>query len=122
MIKQPIPKDLNKIQSKVFLNLTKRQVFCFGPAVLIGVPLFFVARSAIGNTAAVIIMIIVMLPFFLMAMYEHNDEHLETYLKHLIETRFRRKKYRPYVTNNLYDCLKRQNQLMKEVQAIVQKK
>jgi len=34
-----IPKDLTKVKSKVLFGLTKRQLICFTPAVLIGVPL-----------------------------------------------------------------------------------
>ena len=122
MIKVSIPKDFTKVQSKVFLNLTKRQILCFLPAVLIGVPLFFATRGSLGNSAATFLMILVMLPFFLLALYEHNEEHLETYLKHIIETRWKRKRVRPYRTNNLYDCLLRQEQLEKEVRAIVRRK
>ena len=48
-----IPKDLSKVQSKVLFGLTKRQVICFGTAALIGVPLFFLAKGALGTTTAV---------------------------------------------------------------------
>ena len=36
-----VPKDLSKIKTKVFFGLTKRQLICFTPAVLLVVPLFF---------------------------------------------------------------------------------
>ena len=64
-----IPKDLSRIQSKVLFGLTKRQVICFGAAALVGVPLFFLAKSSLGTTTAALCMILVMLPFFLFAMY-----------------------------------------------------
>lgn len=67
-----IPKDLSWIQSKVLFGLTKRQVICFGAAALIGVPLFFLAKASLGTTTAALCMILVMLPFFLFAMYEKN--------------------------------------------------
>ena len=47
-----IPKDLSRIQSKVLFGLTKRQVICFGAAAVIGVPLFFLSRGALGTTTA----------------------------------------------------------------------
>ena len=34
----PVPKDLTAVKSKVFLNLTRRQLICFGGGALIGVP------------------------------------------------------------------------------------
>ena len=73
----PVPKDLTKIKSKVMFNLTKRQLICFGGSALIGVPLFFLLRGSAGTSAAVIVMMIVMLPFFLFAMYERNGQPLE---------------------------------------------
>ena len=64
-----IPKDLTKVKSKVMFGLTKRQLICFGAAALIGVPLFFLLKSTISSSAATLCMIVVMLPFFLLAMY-----------------------------------------------------
>ena len=57
-----IPKDLSKVQSKVLFGLTKRQVICFGAAAIIGVPLFFLTKGALGTTTAALCMILVMLP------------------------------------------------------------
>ena len=119
MITVSIPKDFTQVESKVFLNLTKRQIICFSPAVLIGVPLFFVTRGSIGNSAATFLMIVVMLPFFLAAFYKHNEEPLEKYLWHMIQTRYIRPKYRPYVTNNIYSALEKQYRYDKEVKALV---
>ena len=67
----PVPKDLNNVKTKVFLNLTKRQLICFGSGALLGVPLFFLLKENIATSAAAICMIVVMLPFFLLAMYEN---------------------------------------------------
>ena len=47
-----IPKDLSRVQSKVLFGLTKRQVICFGAAAIIGVPLFFLTKEALGTTTA----------------------------------------------------------------------
>lgn len=68
----PVPKDLTKIKSKVAFNLTKRQLICFGSGALIGVPLFFLCRTGLGTSTAALLMMLVMLPFFFLAMYERN--------------------------------------------------
>ena len=94
-----IPKDLSRIQSKVLFGLTKRQVICFGAAALVGVPLFFLAKASLGTTTAALCMILVMLPFFLFAMYEKNGQPLEVFLGHLIQNKFIRPKVRIYQTN-----------------------
>ena len=116
-----IPKDLSKVQSKILFGLTKRQVICFGAAAIIGVPLFFLTKEALGTTTAALCMILVMLPFFLFAMYEKNGQPLEVFLGHLIDTKFIRPKTRIYQTNNLYSALARQYELEQEVRAIAGK-
>ena len=116
-----IPKDLSRIQSKVLFGLTKRQVICFGAEALVGVPLFFLAKASLGTTTAALCMILVMLPFFLFAMYERNGQPLEMVLEHLIQNKFIRPKVRIYQTNNLYSALIRQSKLEKEVSEIAGK-
>ena len=115
-----VPKDLSKIKKKVFFGLTKRQLICFTPAVLLGVPLFFLLKESAGNSTATLCMMMVMLPFFLLAMYEKNGQPLEVILKQMIETKFIRPKNRPYHTNNFYEALARQRDLEMEVKRIVQ--
>lgn len=90
-----VPKDLSKIKTKVFFGLTKRQLVCFTPAVLLGVPLFFLLKEPAGNSTATLCMMMVMLPFFLLAMYEKNGQPLEVILKQMIETKFICPKNRP---------------------------
>ena len=116
-----IPKDLTKVKSKVMFGLTKRQLICFGAAALIGVPLFFLLKSTISSSAATLCMIVVMLPFFLLAMYERHGQPLEVIAGQIIQTMFIRPKERPYQTNNFYVAIERQNQVEKEVRKIVQK-
>lgn len=116
-----VPKDLTKIRSKMLFGLTKRQLVCFGSAALIGVPLFFLSKGGLGVTTAALCMILVMLPFFLFAMYERNGQPLEVFLGHLIQNKFIRPKERIYQTNNLYSALVRQSRLEKEVREIAGK-
>ena len=117
----PVPKDLTKVKTKVAFNLTKRQLVCFGGGALIGVPLFFLLRGPVGNSVAAMCMMLVMLPFFLFAMYQRNGQPLEVFLGHLIQNKFLRPKVRIYQTNNLYSALVRQSQLEQEVKRIARK-
>ena len=116
-----IPKDLTKVKSKVLFGLTRRQLICFGAAVLVGVPLFFLLRNAVSSSLATLCMILVMLPFFLLAMYEKYGQPLEVILGQMIQTMFVRPKTRPYQTNNFYAAVERQAKMEKEVRAVVQK-
>lgn len=115
----PVPKDLSRIKTKVALNLTKRQIICFGAALIIGLPLFFLLKDSAGTSLAAFVMILVMLPCFLIAMYEKHGQPLEVVAKNIIQTKFVRPKERPYQTENLYAVIERQRKLTKEVSAIV---
>ncbi|WP_091993212.1 PrgI family protein [Peptostreptococcus sp. D1] len=115
----PVPKDLSKVKTKVALNLTKRQIICFAAALLLGLPLFFLLKDSAGTSVAAFVMILVMLPCFLFAMYEKHGQPLETLIKNIIQTKFVRRKERPYQTDNFYTVLERQRKLEKEVSAIV---
>ncbi len=115
-----IPRDLTRVKSKVFFGLTKRQLVCFGAAALIGVPAFFLMKCSGNTSLAVMGMICLCLPLFFLAMYEKDGQPLETVARHFIQAKFIRPKVRPYATNNYYSALMRQDQVEKEVQAIVQ--
>ena len=114
-----VPRDLSKVKTKVFMNLTKRQLLCFGAGALIGVPLFFVLKSTGNISFAAMGMIVVMMPMFFLAMYEKDGQPLEVVAKHFYESRFKRPKVRPYKTNNYYAAVMRQYQAEKEVERIV---
>ena len=115
----PVPRDLTRVKTKVFFNLTKRQLICFSAAALIGVPSFFLLKSTGNVSLASLGMIVIMLPMFFLAMFEKDGQPLEVIAKHFIESKFIRPKIRPYKTDNYYVALMRQQQLEKEVNAIV---
>ena len=114
-----VPRDLTKVKSKVMFNLTKRQLICFGMAVLAGVPSFFLLKAVLSVNAAVMGMMAVMMPFFFFAMYEKNGQPLEAIIIHIIESAFIRPKIRPYATDNYYSALIRQAEAETEVERIV---
>lgn len=115
----PVPRDLTRVKTKVFFNLTKRQLVCFSAAALLGLPLFFWVKSFGNVSLASLTMILVMLPLFFLAMYEKDGQPLEVIAGHFIQSKFIRPKIRPYRTDNYYDALLRQYQLEKEVETIV---
>ena len=97
----PVPKDLTKVKTKVAFNLTKRQLIFFSIAGAVGLPVYFLTRTAIGNTASVLLMIGLMMPFFFMAMYERDGQPAEKILKNMIRHRLW-PETRPYKTRNFY--------------------
>lgn len=97
-----VPNDLSKIKTKIAFNLTKRQLICFGGGAAVGIPTYFLARGAIGNTGALFVMLGIMLPAFLMAMYEKDGLPFEKVLWNIVSTSFLRPGVRPYQTQNIY--------------------
>ena len=104
----PVPKDLTKVKTKVAFNLTKRQLIFFAAALALGLPLFFLLKNSAGTSLAAMVMIVVMLPCFLFAMYEKHGQPLEVVIRNIINTKFTRPKERPYQTQNFYAVLERQ--------------
>ena len=115
-----VPRDLSKVKTKVFMNLTKRQILCFGAGALIGVPVFFLLKSSGNLSLAALGMMAVMLPLFFLAMYEKDGQPLEVVAKHFYEAKFKRPKTRPYKTKNYYALLVQQADVEMEVNRIVQ--
>ena len=111
----PVPRDLTRVKTKVFFNLTKRQLLCFGAAALIGVPIFFLVKATGNVSLAALSMMIVMLPLFFLAMYEKDGFPAEKILYFMIRQKFLTPGIRPYKSENLYNQLEEQEKMKKEV-------
>lgn len=98
-----VPKDLTKVKNKIVFNLTRRQLICFGIAAAIGIPTYFLTRNLIGVSNAATIMVILMVPAFLFAMYEKDGMPLEKVLRNVITVRYLRPQVRVYETSNKYE-------------------
>jgi hypothetical protein len=109
-----VPKDLNRIKNKAVFNLTSRQLICFGTAAAIGVPVYIMTRGTLGDTAAALLMIGLMLPLFFVAMYEKDGQPAEKVLKNIIRAKFYFPGTRPYQTENLYQILEKEGKSIAE--------
>ena len=115
----PVPKDLTKVKSKFIFNLTKRQVICFGLGALVGVPLFFLTKESIGVSMAATLMIVIMLPFFMFAMFERHGQPMEVLMQNFIQARFIRPRIRVYETENFYATVEQNIRNKREVRKIL---
>ena len=107
-----VPKDLNKIKTKVALNMTKRQLICFGTAAIIGIPTYLFTRGTIGNTAAVLLMMGIMAPLFLLAMYEKDGLSAEKIIRNYIRAKFYWVGIRPYKPENFYKTILKKDEVV----------
>ena len=112
----PAPKDLNRVKTKVMFNLTKRQLVCFSLAAAVGVPIFFLAKPSVGLSTAAMLMVVIMIPFIFMAIYEKDGQPAEKILGHMVKSMFLRDRVRPYRTNNLYAYIQQQIKEQEEMQ------
>jgi hypothetical protein len=117
-----IPKDLSAVKTKFLLGLTKRQAICFGGAAITGVPIFFLIKDFMPTNLAALLMVLIMLPWFLFAMYEKNGQPLEKYIKYIVAVKHTRPAKRIYRTNNFYATIQRQSELISEVNDIAKDK
>jgi len=110
-----VPKDLTKVKNKVAFNLTKRQLICIGIGAAMGIPSYFLLRNVMGNSNAATVMVLLMLPAFLFAMYEKDGMHPEDVLMHMIRVKFLRPPVRKYETENYYDTIYNADSITKEL-------
>ncbi|MCR4751167.1 MAG: PrgI family protein [Eubacterium sp.] len=97
-----VPKDLSKVKTKVLFSLTRRQLLCFTLAGIVGIPFYLLTKGILGTTLSAMIMILIILPFFLLAMYEKDGRPLEKVIWDIIQARIIRPGIRVYRTENLY--------------------
>lgn len=84
----PIPKDLNKVKTKVAFNLTKRQLIGFTLAGLVGIPVYLFMRKFVLNDIAVIFLIVSTLPIFFITLFEKDGLTFEKYFKNIYLHKF----------------------------------
>lgn len=80
-----IPKDLNDIKEKFIMGFTKRQVICFGIGLVIGAPVFFLSRAALGISGAIFAMGACAAPAILCGLYRKNGVYLEKQIRYMYE-------------------------------------
>ena len=97
------------------MNLTKRQLICFGAASAVGIPFYIFTKDIIGTQASALIMVAVILPFFFLAMYEKDGFPAQKILYFMIRQKFLTPGIRPYKSENLYNQLEEQEKMKKEV-------
>lgn len=110
-----VPKNLSGIKNKIALNLTQRQIICFSGAALTGVPCYFLLKGVIGVQVASLFMVVIMVPFFIFAMYTRDGFPAEKILYFMIRQKILVPGIRPYKSENLYRKLTEKENIREEV-------
>ena len=116
-----VPKNLSGIKTKVAMNLTKRQLVCFGSAGAVGIPFYIFTKGVIGTQASALIMVALMLPFLFLAMYEKYGFPAEKILYFMLRQKILTPGIRPYKSENLYRQLEEKERMKKEVRYLEEK-
>ena len=116
-----VPKNLSGIKTKVAMNLTKRQLVCFGSAGAVGIPFYIFTKGVIGTQASALIMVALMLPFFFLAMYEKEGFPAEKIMYFILRQKILTPGIRPYKSENLYRQLEEKERMKKEVRYLEEK-
>lgn len=109
-----VPRDLSRVKTKILFGLTQKTAYLFFDGGNDRSAVIFYAQRGGNTSLAMMSMIIIMMPFFLLAMYEKDGQPMEVLVRHYVESRFIRPKERPYQTNNYYAFLMRLHQLCRE--------
>ena len=103
------------------MNLTKRQLVCFGSAGAVGIPFYIFTKGVIGTQASALIMVALMLPFFFLAMFEKDGLPAEKILYFMLRQKILTPGIRPYKSENLYRQLEEKERMKKEVRYLEEK-
>ena len=103
------------------MNLTKRQLVCFGSAGAVGIPFYIFTKGVIGTQASALIMVALMLPFFFLAMYEKDGFPAEKIMYFMLRQKILTPGIRPYKSENLYRQLEEKERMKKEVRYLEEK-
>ena len=122
VITTDVAKDLNAIKPKFVGFFTKRQFFCFSAAAICGVPLYFFTKGPLGTNIAALLMVAVMLPFFFVAMYEKDGMPAERIAYLWFQMKIMRSGIRKYRSESIYEKIRREEDLKKEVEFLERKR
>jgi len=102
-----INRNIDDVEEKVIGGFTKRQVILFPIGAALGIGVYFLTKTVLPNDIAMILMIIVAMPFFLFASYKRDGQHLEEFIADIVKFKFKEPKVYTYETNNIYGYLEK---------------
>lgn len=101
-----VPKDISAIKKKLLFNLTKRQIISFFLAGAVGIPVYIFIKEYIPTDMAALVMVVVMMPFLFVGIYEKDGYPAEKIIYFMIRRVFLLPGIRTYRAENFYECLK----------------
>ena len=97
-----VPNDLSKIKTKMAFQPHQTPACLLRQRGRGGDSGYLLTRGTLGNTGAMFLMLGIMLPAFLLAMYEKDGLPFEKVVRNIIRAKFLRPGIRAYRTENIY--------------------
>ncbi len=118
MIIMPVPKDVRKFKTKVFMNFTMRQIIFLGIGGVLGATVKFglgsMADDDISKEAVNYLMMAVVAPFVACGYIDIQDMPIYIYVREILINKYFGNKRRPYRTENVYEPYAVQNKITYE--------
>lgn len=106
-----VPKDLKRVESKLFFGLTKRQLIGFGFAAILGFIVFFLLKGINLNTA-LYGLFIVAAPIIFITIYHKDGLYAEKWFKLYLEYKFLNPSKRTYKVTKRNFMLAKERKVM----------
>ena len=110
-----VPKDWSGIKRKAIFNLTKRQLVSFALGGIVGIPFYNLTKDILGPDISALGMVVVMLPFFFLAMYEKDGFPAEKIAYFMIRQKLLVPAIRPYRAENIFQQMEEVEMIRKEI-------
>ena len=117
----PIVKDPTKVKSRFIGSFSKRQIVCYGIAILMGVPFYFLTKDVLGKETSALIMVALMFPAIISSIYEKEGLPAEKYFIRYFRWKFIRPVNRAYKAENRFARQEKRKQMEMEVEALERK-
>ncbi len=118
MIIMPIPKDVRKFKTKIFMNFTLRQIIFLGIggilAVIVKFGLGSVWNDEVGKEVCNYLTMAVLAPFAACGYIDIQDMPIYIYAREVLINKYFGNKKRPYRTVNTYEPFAVQNKITYE--------
>jgi hypothetical protein len=105
----------------VALNLTKRQIICFGAGLVFAVPMFFLTKKGFGVEGGALLCMVSASPFFLLGMYEKNGVPAEKLFYYSIRRKYLRPQIRKKDVQNRFEKEENLENVRKEIARLERK-
>lgn len=116
-----IHKDITNVEKTTPIGLTYVQTICLATGGILGFVVYFLASVPLGSGLSSLLMIVAAAPFVFLGMYKDktgkNIFELIPYIYRLYTTSGER----PYVSDNIYESIRKQAELEEKIDAIIQK-